>query len=78
MAYTVISKTDAARSKKYYLIEVSAGRSVEFKLDDGATESEITTVVDAFLADETLINENQAKLQKAIDEAFLPDEAKAE
>ena len=76
MAYTVISKTDAARNKKYYLIEVSADRSVEFKLDDGATESEITTVVDSFLEDEALKAENQEKLQKAIDEAFLPDEAK--
>lgn len=76
MAYTVISKTDAARSKKYYLIEVSAGRSVEFKLDDEATESEITTIVDDFLAKETLEAEHRAKLQKAIDDAFLPDEAK--
>ena len=73
MAYTVISKTDAARSKKYYLIEVSAGRSVEFKLDDGATESEISTIVDDFLANETLEAEHQAKLQKAIYEAFIPD-----
>ena len=78
MTYNVISKTDAARGKKYYLIEVSADRSVEFKLDDGATESKITTVVDNFLAAETKINEEQEKIQKAINEALLPDEAKTE
>ena len=76
MTYNVISKTDAARSKKYYLIEVSAGRLVEFKLDDGATESEIKIIVDNFLATETELKKEQEKIQKAADEALLPDEAK--
>lgn len=76
MTYNVISKTDAARGKKYYLIEVSTERSVEFKLDDGATDSEITTVVDNFLAAETRIDEEHEKIQKAINEALLPSEAK--
>ena len=53
MAYTVLSKSDAARGKKYHLIEISTNRSVEFKLDDGVTEEEITTIVDQFLEEET-------------------------
>lgn len=78
MAYTVLSKSDAARGKKYYLIEISTNRSVEFKLDDGVTEEEITTIVDQFLEEETRQKEREEKIQKAIDEALLPDEAKTE
>ena len=78
MAYTILSKSDAARGKKYHLIEISTNRSVEFKLDDGVTEEEITTIVDQFLEEETRQKEREEKIQKAIDEALRPDEAKTE
>ena len=78
MTYTVLSKSDAARGKKYHLIEISENRSVEFKLDDGVTEEEITTIVDQFLEEETRQKEREEKIQKEIDEALLPDEAKTE
>ena len=78
MAYTVLSKSDAARGKMYHLLEISTNRSVEFKLDDGVTEEEITTIVDQFLEEETKQKEREEKIQKAMDEALLPDEAKTE
>jgi len=76
MAYTVIKITDAARSLKYYSVEVSTGRIIDFKLADGASDAQITTVVDEFLESERVQAENDAKIQKAIDEALIPDEAK--
>ena len=76
MTYTVIQTTDAARSLKYYSVEVSTGRIIDFKLADGATNEQITTVVDEFLESERVQAENDAKIQKAIDEALIPDEAK--
>ena len=76
MAYTVIQTTNAARGLKYYSVEVSTGRIIDFKLADGASDEQITTVVDEFLESERVQAENDAKIQKAIDEALIPDEAK--
>jgi len=76
MAYTVIQTTNAARNLKYYSVEVSTGRIVDFKLADGVTDEQITTVVDDLLESERVQSENDAKIQKAIDEALIPDEAK--
>ena len=76
MAYTVIKITDAARDLKYYSVEVSTGRIIDFKLADGASDEQITTVVDEFLESERVQAENDAKIQQAIDEALIPDEAK--
>jgi len=76
MAYTVIQTTNAARNLKYYSVEVSTGRIVDFKLADGVTDEQITTVVDDLLESERVQSENDAKIQKAIDEALIPNEAK--
>tara|TARA_Y100001937_G_scaffold127537_1_gene200093 strand:+ start:3746 stop:3976 length:231 start_codon:yes stop_codon:yes gene_type:complete len=76
MAYTVIKITDAARGLKYYSVEVSTGRIKNFKLADDASDAQITKVVDYFLESERVQAENDAKIQKAIDEALIPDEAK--
>ena len=44
---------------------MSTGRIIDFKLADGASDEQITTVVDEFLESERVQAENAAKIQKA-------------
>ncbi len=76
MTYTILEKTDAARGKKYYLIAVSETESAIFKEKDNLSEDEITVMVENYLAVKAKEAEDEAKKQKAMEEALLPDEVR--
>ena len=76
MTYTILEKKDAARGNKYYLIAVSETASAVFKAKDNLSEDEITVMVENYLAVQAKEAEDEAKRQKAMEEALLPDEVR--
>ena len=76
MAYETIKTEPAARGLVNYKMKINDQRSTWIKTIDGASQSHLDELVDAYLADEARIEEENEKIRLREIQKRWPEEAR--